>query len=902
MADRFDKAAEDYAQSRSPLPKCVYRKRGRSLRSCRDAFVCSHPKMILANGQPMAVYGSVCRTCTLDKTIPAPSGAPEYSVMFLTQATHRQGPTDDAIRRLEEVGWHVAQFPANSRAPLWDIPKNVDSPAMITGPSVVLRWEEGGETFVNAAWRDACAWCHSRGIIPMQIDWSYFNHYRMLLVDPYEVNGTTSIHRTWPSLSTEPQWHLAGPLLLHYRQYMADEWKTAGELGPVPGTEPGYVLVYVQFSSYLSNLPASSYAEWAQKAQDAITAAGQRVVWKNSRAAKVTLPDGAKVFIEADGIPHLNTRLLRYAKHVVVISSSVTNEAVLRGLPVVTAGRGWHAGLGVFAEAKDWPDLAVTPQVDAAARGKWINWWIKRQFDPKRIGQVLKRFVVSPDQAENAAYYTPVGLGNILMAVPGMKAFREAVGNDIHVVAGRSMTRGYSEIFSHQPWAKHVSWKHLSLDDYDLVTAAAFPTEKKMIQDYNGPAIAVQTGRAAGWPHEVYRDAVPARRLGFTGILPSAKIRVPPVPDKFMLPASYVVVGMDCTDGPTWSKRRWPHWRAFTDLWQAKHQLPLVFLGVTPVDWANGSGIWLVGKTSPLEAASIINEADALVGIDGGLSHVAAAVRTPSVLLYGPTTTLQNGPWQGSITALSAHVSCRPCIFWPEWSSCKDCRCMSEITPGRVVKTLENVLERHGQPVRAETCFEQVLARVNIGKRIGAPAAQSIHELAHLWEILEEMRPAVVVEIGVLRGGWLYIIAPACAEHTAFIGIDPSANNRRSRVESELKQEGHEIHWLLEDSHDPRTLVRLHSVLEGRQIDVLHIDGDHSKEGVLADWAAYEPLVRPGGLVLLHDTANPTEQVAAAFAELQRCPPPQVDTFQLVYNVHDTIPLGLGIIRKKAVL
>jgi len=80
-------------------------------------------------------------------------------------------------------------------------------------------------------------------------------------------------------------------------------------------------------------------------------------------------------------------RAARYARHAVIITSTVSNEAVLRGLPVVSCGRAWHSGLGVFAEAKDWPDLAVTPQVDAVARGRWINWWIRRSCSPERTAE-----------------------------------------------------------------------------------------------------------------------------------------------------------------------------------------------------------------------------------------------------------------------------------------------------------------------------------------------------------------------------------------------------------------------------------------------------------------------------------------------------------------------------------
>jgi len=41
-----------------------------------------------------------------------------------------------------------------------------------------------------------------------------------------------------------------------------------------------------------------------------------------------------------------------------------------------------------------------------------------------------------------------------------------------------------------------------------------------------------------------------------------------------------------------------------------------------------------------------------------------------------------------------------------------------------------------------------------------------------------------------------------------------------------------------------------------KEIDVLLIDGHHSYEIVKADYEKYEPFVRPGGLILMHDVTN----------------------------------------------
>jgi hypothetical protein len=42
-------------------------------------------------------------------------------------------------------------------------------------------------------------------------------------------------------------------------------------------------------------------------------------------------------------------------------------------------------------------------------------------------------------------------------------------------------------------------------------------------------------------------------------------------------------------------------------------------------------------------------------------------------------------------------------------------------------------------------------------------------------------------------------------------------------------------------------------------LDILFIDGDHSYEGVKADFLAYSSMVRPGGLIAFHDIVSDNE-------------------------------------------
>ena len=42
--------------------------------------------------------------------------------------------------------------------------------------------------------------------------------------------------------------------------------------------------------------------------------------------------------------------------------------------------------------------------------------------------------------------------------------------------------------------------------------------------------------------------------------------------------------------------------------------------------------------------------------------------------------------------------------------------------------------------------------------------------------------------------------------------------------------------------------------------DFMFIDGDHSWEGIAADWEAWSPLVAPGGRIALHDSRSTPER------------------------------------------
>jgi cephalosporin hydroxylase len=135
-------------------------------------------------------------------------------------------------------------------------------------------------------------------------------------------------------------------------------------------------------------------------------------------------------------------------------------------------------------------------------------------------------------------------------------------------------------------------------------------------------------------------------------------------------------------------------------------------------------------------------------------------------------------------------------------------------------------------------------------------ASQRQNELAQALALVASIAPAVIVEIGCDAGGTLYCWRQLCDRVYGITLVD----NSPATGGQQYPLTDHGAVVLRADSHDPLSVAWLIDQLDGCQVDVLHIDGDHSYDGVRADYEMYSPVVRPGGLVLFHDVLNVWDQ------------------------------------------
>lgn len=135
---------------------------------------------------------------------------------------------------------------------------------------------------------------------------------------------------------------------------------------------------------------------------------------------------------------------------------------------------------------------------------------------------------------------------------------------------------------------------------------------------------------------------------------------------------------------------------------------------------------------------------------------------------------------------------------------------------------------------------------------------QDPDELFVLLHLLVDRNPKVILEIGTGMGGatklWAEFLTELGGEFKdkKVITIDPVAHVTRW----DAKESKVPVEFITGYSHETFKQVCNAVQLGTRKVDFLFIDGDHFFEAVSRDFALYETLVRPNGIIALHDAGS----------------------------------------------
>ncbi len=102
------------------------------------------------------------------------------------------------------------------------------------------------------------------------------------------------------------------------------------------------------------------------------------------------------------------------------------------------------------------------------------------------------------------------------------------------------------------------------------------------------------------------------------------------------------------------------------------------------------------GKTSLVELGGYLKEMDLLVTVDSGPMHMAAALGTPVLALFGATDPKRTGPYgPGHRVLQHGGLPCRPCRSRACLRAEKDIACLRDLHPDRVAESVYGLLNRN---------------------------------------------------------------------------------------------------------------------------------------------------------------------------------------------------------------
>jgi heptosyltransferase-1 len=148
-----------------------------------------------------------------------------------------------------------------------------------------------------------------------------------------------------------------------------------------------------------------------------------------------------------------------------------------------------------------------------------------------------------------------------------------------------------------------------------------------------------------------------------------------------------------------WETKLWPNkkFSELADMLIDRYDMKIVFTGGIKdystiqviMSSMKDRAINFAGKTTLTELAALYEKAALVISTDTGPMHLAAAMGTPVVALFGPTAPWRTGPYGTGHQVITAGLECSPCFK----RRCETTNCMYQISMDQILDGVQKVLE-----------------------------------------------------------------------------------------------------------------------------------------------------------------------------------------------------------------
>ena len=322
----------------------------------------------------------------------------------------------------------------------------------------------------------------------------------------------------------------------------------------------------------------------------------------------------------------------------------------------------------------------------------------------------------------NVLIVRPGGIGDAVLLLPALQVFKESFPNSsVYILAEKrnaqvfDLFEGLARVWSYDCGA---DWRKFLLKKFDLIIdteqshfLSAIITRILHAQWRCGFASNQRVDLfncAAGYDQNTYEVESFLHLMKTVGIRtpvhlkspfiqPETLMRIPLGQVGTVLPESPYVVFFP---GASVADKRWPV-ESFLELSEKINDrgYEIVVVGARS-DFKLAEqivercrGVNIAGKTSLPQVARIVSGAELFVGGDSGLMHLAVAVGSKTVSLFGPSNPAKWGPRGEGHHVISLELPCSPCSHFGTIPMCNyDYRCIKKITVSEVLNAMEGLL------------------------------------------------------------------------------------------------------------------------------------------------------------------------------------------------------------------
>ena len=160
-----------------------------------------------------------------------------------------------------------------------------------------------------------------------------------------------------------------------------------------------------------------------------------------------------------------------------------------------------------------------------------------------------------------------------------------------------------------------------------------------------------------------------------------------------------------------WQYKEWGYekWVQIIDWLREEYGISTVIVGapgerkksIDIVSKCKGQIFNLIGRTSLDELAGVLSLSSLHVGVDSAAPHIAAAVGTPTITIYGPSDWRDWAPMGRTHSVVIPDCDCVPC-YQKGCDNTGRSRCLEELTVDKIKEVIQKFLDYNGKtPVRS---------------------------------------------------------------------------------------------------------------------------------------------------------------------------------------------------------